>query len=171
MERGAKYLARGFTTGFGSFTAGSYLKNHNQHLTQVVLPFNIWLCVGILLLDILYRKETTMEEVKPINIGDDQFDSEVLKAEVPVLVDFWAPWCGPCRMAGPVLDKIAEEYSGKAKVCKVNVDDQRQVAIDNGIMSIPTLNFYKDGELVDQMTGVTPNYEADIKKKLDSQLE
>ena len=112
-----------------------------------------------------------MEEVKPINIGDDQFESEVLKAEGPVLVDFWAPWCGPCRMAGPVLDKIAEEYSGKAKVCKVNVEDQRQVAIDNGIMSIPTLNFYKNGELVDQMTGVTPNYEADIKKKLDAQLE
>jgi len=112
-----------------------------------------------------------MEEVKPINIGYDQFDSEVLKAEVPVLVDFWAPWCGPCRMAGPVLDKIAEEYNGKAKVCKVNVEDQRQVAIDNGIMSIPTLNFYKNGELVDQMTGVTDNYEADIKKKLDSQLE
>jgi thioredoxin 1 len=112
-----------------------------------------------------------MEEIKPINIGDDQFESEVLKAEVPVLVDFWAPWCGPCRMAGPVLDKIANEYSGKVKVCKVNVEDQRQAAIDNGIMSIPTLNFYKDGELVDQMTGVTPNYEADIKKKLDSHLE
>ena len=112
-----------------------------------------------------------MEEVKPINIGDDQFETEVLKAEVPVLVDFWAPWCGPCRMAGPVLDKIAEEYEGKVKVCKVNVEDQRQVAIDNGIMSIPTLNFYKNGELVDQMTGVTPNYESDIKKKLDSQLE
>ena len=112
-----------------------------------------------------------MEEVKPINIGDDQFESEVLKAEVPVLVDFWAPWCGPCRMAGPVLDKIANEYSRKVKVCKVNVEDQRQAAIDNGIMSIPTLNFYKDGELVDQMTGVTPNYEADIKKKLDSHLE
>jgi thioredoxin 1 len=112
-----------------------------------------------------------MEEVKPINIGDDQFESEVLKAEVPVLVDFWAPWCGPCRMAGPVLDKIANEYGRKVKVCKVNVEDQRQVAIDNGIMSIPTLNFYKDGELVDQMTGVTPNYESDIKKKLDSHLE
>ena len=112
-----------------------------------------------------------MEEVKPINIGDDQFDSEVLKAEVPVLVDFWAPWCGPCRMAGPVLDKIAEEYSGKVKVCKVNVEDQRQVAIDNGIMSIPTLNFYKNGELVDQMTGVTPNFESDIKKKIESHLD
>jgi thioredoxin 1 len=112
-----------------------------------------------------------MKEGKTINIGDDQFGSEVLKADVPVLVDFWAPWCGPCRMAGPVLDKIAEEYSGKVKVCKVNVEDQRLVAIDNGIMSIPTLNFYKNGELVDQMTGVTPNYESDIKKKLDSHLE
>ena len=112
-----------------------------------------------------------MEEVKPINIGDDQFDSEVLKAEVPVLVDFWAPWCGPCRMAGPVLDKIAEEYSGKVKVCKVNVEDQRETAIANGIMSIPTLNFYKNGELVDQMTGVTPNFESDIKKKIESHLD
>jgi thioredoxin 1 len=112
-----------------------------------------------------------MDEGKTINIGDDQFGSEVLNAEVPVLVDFWAPWCGPCRMAGPVLDKIAEEYGGKVKVCKVNVEDQRQVAIDNGIMSIPTLSFYKNGELVDQMTGVTPNYESDIKKKLDSHLE
>jgi thioredoxin 1 len=112
-----------------------------------------------------------MEEGKPISLTDEDFESEVLRAEVPVLVDFWAPWCGPCRMAGPVLDKIAEEYEGKVKVCKVNVEDQRQVAIDNGIMSIPTLNFYKNGELVDQMTGVTPNYEPDIKKKLDSQLE
>ena len=112
-----------------------------------------------------------MDEDRPINVTDADFDSEVLKAEIPVLVDFWAPWCGPCRMAGPVLDKIAKEYGGKVKVCKVNVEDQRQIAIDNGIMSIPTLNFYKNGELVDQMTGVTPNYEADIKKKLDSQLE
>jgi len=112
-----------------------------------------------------------MEEGKPISLTDEDFEAEVLKAQTPVLVDFWAPWCGPCRMASPVLDKIAEEYSGKVKVCKVNVEDQRLVAIDNGIMSIPTLNFYKNGELVDQMTGVTPNYESDIKKKLDSHLE
>jgi thioredoxin 1 len=126
---------------------------------------------GGLIFDAFCCKETAMEEVKPINIGDDQFETEVLKAEVPVLVDFWAPWCGPCRMAGPVLDKIAEEYEGKVKVCKVNVEDQRQVAIDNGIMSIPTLNFYKNGELVDQMTGVTPNFESDIKKKIESHLD
>jgi thioredoxin 1 len=112
-----------------------------------------------------------MDEGKPIDVTDADFDSEVLQSQLPVLVDFWAPWCGPCRMAGPVLEKIAKEYSGKVKVCKVNVEDQRQVAVDNGIMSIPTLNFYKNGELADQMTGVTPKYESDIKKKLDSQLE
>jgi thioredoxin 1 len=111
-----------------------------------------------------------MDEGKPINITDVDFDSEVLRSQIPVLVDFWAPWCGPCRMAGPVLDKIAKEYEGKLKVCKVNVEDQRQTAIDNDIMSIPTLNFYKNGELVDQMTGVTPNFEADIKKKIEPHL-
>jgi thioredoxin 1 len=112
-----------------------------------------------------------MDEGKPINITDVDFDSEVLRSQIPVLVDFWAPWCGPCRMAGPVLDKIAKEYEGKLKVCKVNVEDQRQTAIDNDIMSIPTLNFYKNGELVDQMTGVTPNFEADIKKKIEPHLD
>jgi thioredoxin 1 len=126
---------------------------------------------GGLIFAVFYRKETTMDEGKLISLTDQDFGSEVLKAEVPVLVDFWAPWCGPCRMAGPVLEKIAEEYSGKVKVCKVNVEEQRQVAIDNGIMSIPTLNFYKNGELVDQMTGVTPNFESDIKKKIESHLD
>ncbi len=88
---------------------------------------------------------------------------------------FW--WISGRRGAAPAewqarcLDKIAKEYSGKVKVCKVNVDDQRQVAIDNGIMSIPTLNLYKNGELVDQMTGVTPNFEADIKKKIEPHLD
>jgi thioredoxin 1 len=112
-----------------------------------------------------------MDEGKPIDVTDVDFDSEVLRSQLPVLVDFWAPWCGPCRMAGPVLDKIAKEYGGKVKVCKVNVDDHRQVAIDNGIMSIPTLNLYKDGQLVDQMTGVTPSFEADIKKKIEPHLD
>jgi thioredoxin 1 len=111
-----------------------------------------------------------MDEGKPINITDVDFDSEVMQSHLPVLVDFWAPWCGPCRMAGPVLDKIAKEYKGKLKVCKVNVDEQRETAIEHGIMSIPTLNFYKNGELVDQMTGVTPSFEADIKKKFEPYL-
>jgi thioredoxin 1 len=112
-----------------------------------------------------------MDEGKLINIGDAEFESEVLKAQIPVLVDFWAPWCGPCRMAGPVLEKIAKEYKGKLKVCKVNVDEQREVAIEHGIMSIPTLNLYKNGQLVDQITGITPSFEADIKKKFEPHLD
>jgi len=103
-------------------------------------------------------------------VTDETFQSEVLDSDMPVVVDYWAEWCGPCRMAGPVLDKIADEYEGKVKVCKVNVDDARQTATQNGIMSIPTLHIFKDGQAVDQMVGVSPNFEADLKKKIDAQL-
>ncbi len=112
-----------------------------------------------------------MEEGKPIDVGDEDFESEVLKSEIPVLVDFWAPWCGPCRTAAPVLEKIAQQYKGRLKVCKVNVDEQRETATEHGIMSIPTLNIYKAGEVVDRITGVTSSYEPDIKKKIELHLE
>ncbi len=111
-----------------------------------------------------------MAENGPIAVNDESFQSEVLKSDVPVLVDFWAEWCGPCRMAAPVLDKIAKQYQGKLKVCKLNVDEARQTATERGIMSIPTLHLYKDGELVSQITGVTPNYESDLKKKIEPHL-
>lgn len=111
-----------------------------------------------------------MPEGRAIEITDASFASEVLESEVPVLVDFWAPWCGPCKAAGPVLDKVAGEYEGKLKVCKVNVDEERQTASQYGIMSIPTMFIVKDGALADQINGVTPTFEADLKKKLEAHL-
>jgi thioredoxin 1 len=107
---------------------------------------------------------------KTIEVTDESFESEVLGSDVPVLVDYWAPWCGPCRMAAPVLEKIADEYEGRLKVCKMNVDENREVASGYRIMSIPTLQLFKDGELVDQVIGVTPNYESDLKRKVEPHL-
>lgn len=112
-----------------------------------------------------------MEEGKPIDVSDENFESQVLKSQIPVVVDFWAPWCGPCLMAAPVLEKIAKEYEGKLKVCRLNVDEARQTAIEYGIMSIPTLNIFKGGEIVDQIIGVTPGYESGIKKKIEPHLQ
>jgi len=111
-----------------------------------------------------------METAKPIQVTDTNFKQEVLESETPALVDFWAPWCGPCLMAAPVLEKLAQMYQGKLKVCKLNVDEARQTAIDYGIMSIPTLNIYKNGEVVDRIIGVTPNYESDLRKKIEPHL-
>ncbi len=108
--------------------------------------------------------------VKPVDVGDDNFEGEVLKSAIPVLVDFWAPWCKPCLIAAPVLEKMADQYKGRLKVCKLNVDQGRQTARTYGIRSIPTLIIYKDGKPVDQVVGVTPNYESDLKKKIESHL-
>jgi thioredoxin 1 len=112
-----------------------------------------------------------MEQGKPIQVTDADFETQVLKSDMPAVVDYWAPWCGPCLMAAPVLEKIAGEYEGRLKVCKLNVDEHRQIATSYGIMSIPTLHIFKDGQLVDQITGVTPNYESDLKKKIEPHLE
>ncbi len=90
------------------------------------------------------------------NINDADFEQVVLQSDVPVLVDFWAPWCGPCKMVGPVLEQIAGEYAGKAKVVKVNVDDNKQVAGSLGVQSIPTVVLYKDGEVVEKVIGARP---------------
>ena len=84
------------------------------------------------------------------------------------LVDFWAPWCGPCRMLSPVIDKLAEEFAGKAKICKVNTDEQEELSAQFGIRSIPTMLFFKDGSVVDQMVGATS--EQVLKDKLNSLL-
>ncbi|WP_116963114.1 thioredoxin [Fastidiosibacter lacustris] len=88
-----------------------------------------------------------------LNITDHQFDAEVINSERPVLVDFWAPWCGPCKMIAPVLDQIAEHYGDKLKVVKINVDDNQEVPAKFGVRGIPTLMVFKDGENVETKVG------------------
>ena len=91
-----------------------------------------------------------------IIITDENFEQEVLKSDSPVLVDFWAPWCGPCKMLGPVIAQIAEEYEGRIKVGKCNTDDYTNLAIDNNVSSIPAVKIFKGGELVDESIGFVP---------------
>jgi thioredoxin 1 len=91
-----------------------------------------------------------------VHLTDDNFHKEVIEANVPCLVDFWAEWCGPCRMIAPTVAEIAKQYQGKIKVGKVNVDEASQVSSDYGIMSIPTLALFKNGDLVDKMVGAVP---------------
>jgi thioredoxin 1 len=102
------------------------------------------------------------------NINDSNFKQEVLEESLPVLVDFWAVWCGPCHMVAPAVEQIAKEYKGKLKVCKLNIDDAPKTVSSYGIMSIPTLAIFKNGEVVDKIVGALPkaDLEATLKKHI-----
>ncbi|MCF6096187.1 thioredoxin [Thermovorax subterraneus] len=97
--------------------------------------------------------------MKPITLTDDNFEQEVLNSDIPVLVDFWAPWCGPCRMMAPVIDELAAEYEGRIKVGKLNVDENPNSASAFGIMSIPTLILFENGQPSKKMIGFRPKSE------------
>ena len=103
-----------------------------------------------------------------LEVTDKNFEAEVLKSDLPVLVDFWAEWCGPCKVIGPIVSEIAEELSGKLKVAKVNVDDAKDLAEKFNIMSIPTLLLFKGGEAVEQIVGAVPKDQ--ILAKVNPQL-
>lgn len=91
--------------------------------------------------------------MKPFTFTDDNFESEVLKSELPVVIDFWAAWCGPCRMIAPIIEQLAEEFDGKVKIGKLDVDENQQTAIKYGVRSIPTVLMLKNGEVKDTVIG------------------
>ena len=103
-----------------------------------------------------------------LEVKDDNFESEVLKADVPVLVDFWASWCAPCKAIAPLVDELAEAFDGKVKVCKVNVDENPATPGQYGVRGIPTLILFKGGEVVDQVVGAVPK--SQLESLLNSAL-
>ena len=106
--------------------------------------------------------------MKPVEITDDNFETEVIKSDKPVLIDFWAVWCGPCKLIAPIVEELATEYDGKVKIGKLDVDSNQQTSIKFGVRSIPTLLLFKDGNLKDTIIGAVPK--SKIVEKLNAVL-
>jgi len=106
--------------------------------------------------------------MKPVEITDDNFEAEVVKSDKPVLIDFWAVWCGPCKLVAPIVEELANEYDGKIKIGKLDVDTNQQTSIKFGVRSIPTLLLFKDGQLKETIIGAVPK--KNIVDKLNSVL-
>lgn len=106
--------------------------------------------------------------MKPVEITDANFESEVLKSDKPVLIDFWAVWCGPCKLIAPIVEELATEYDGKIKIGKLDVDSNQQTSIKFGVRSIPTLLLFKDGNLKDTIIGAAPK--SKIVEKINAVL-
>ena len=105
---------------------------------------------------------------KPVAVTEKSFETEVVQSGVPVLVDFWAEWCGPCRMIAPIVEEFARDYEGKLKVAKVDVDENQGLAMRFSIMSIPTLGVFKGGKLIERIIGYMPK--AELKRRLDAAM-
>jgi thioredoxin len=106
---------------------------------------------------------------KPLAVTEETFEQEVVRSDLPVLVDFWAEWCGPCRLVAPIVEELAGEYAGRVKVTKVDVDDNQRLAMRYSIMSIPTLGVFKGGEMIERIVGYMPKQE--LKRRLEGALQ